>query len=190
MSVITETWLREQGIAGNPDAFMARVKQIVEEMPSRRRVRPELTSTQAAMLRRGGLDPSPRNYGVEAPYTLGRLTFADLVATGYSVSEAATLLHVSDARIRQRLTAEKTLYGIKRGHMWSIPRFQFSEDGLVPGFDRVVRALPADVNPVAVYRWFTLPSSDLIADEMEQSPRDWLLGGGAVDTVVRIAAAL
>src|SRR4051794_25274658 len=139
MSVITETWLREQGIAGDPDAFMARVKQIVEEMPSRRRLRAELTDTQAAMLRRGGPHPAPRNHGIEDPATLGRLTFADLVATGYSVAETAALLHVSDARIRQRLTAERTLYGIKRGHAWSIPRFQFDGESLVPGLDRVAR---------------------------------------------------
>jgi len=190
MPVLTETWLRTHGIAADPDEFMTRVMRIVEEMPSRRRLPTDLTSAQTVMLRRGGLDPSPRNHGIEDPHTLSRLTFADLVATGYFVAEVAGLLHVTDVRIRQRLTAERTLYGIKHGHTWRIPRFQFSEGQLVPGFDKLARVLPLDVNPVAVYRWFTLPNSDLMVDGREQSPRAWLLEGGDSDKVVAIAAAL
>jgi len=190
MSAITQTWLEEQGIAGDPNTFIDRVKRIVEEMPSSRRPHARLTKAQEAMLRRGGLDPDTRNHGIEDPLTLGRLTFADLVATGYSVSEAAGILDVSDARIRQRLTAERSLYGIKDGNAWSLPRFQFADAGLVRGIERVIPALPEDLHAVSLYRWFTLPSSDLIMHGMEQSPRDWLLGGGSVDKVVQIAAVL
>lgn len=190
---VTQELLDEKGLAVSPAQFEELVVAVVHELPSVRRApraRPQPTAAQAAVLRRGGLDPAPRDHGVDDPYTRGRATYAGLVATAWTAGEAARRLGVSDARIRQRLE-ERSLYGVKRGNAWRVPTFQFTEDGAeIPGLATVMRALDPALNPVTVYRWFTLPSPDLAMEGEELSPRDWLLRGGSPENVAAIAAVL
>lgn len=116
------------------------------------------------------LDPSPIA-GHAARYH-------DMISSGMSVNEAAAFLSVTDGRIRQLLLADPPeLYGVKVGSRWSIPRFQFANQGRVPHWSRVLAALDDDLNPVAVQNWFTGKSVDLEFEGERVSPRDWLLLG-------------
>jgi len=115
------------------------------------------------------------------------LTFSRLVAGSVSTTQAAGLLGVDGARIRQRL-AERTLYGFKLlGSEWQLPSFQFTEVGLVPNLGQVLRTLPADLHPVEVYNWLTLPEAELELEGEPVSPLDWLRTGGSPEPVLEIA---
>jgi hypothetical protein len=119
------------------------------------------------------------------------LEFASLIGDAYTVQQAAQVLSVNPSRIRQRLTARPpTLYGIKDGGAWRIPKFQFHGRQLTKGIDRVISKLPADLSPVAVVRWFTLPSPDLEVDDGAVSPLQWLQAGGDPTVAAELAAGL
>jgi excisionase family DNA binding protein len=115
--------------------------------------------------------------------------FAALITDSLSVPQAADLLKVDQSRIRQRLT-ERTLYGIKVGRTWRLPRFQFKEHGQIRGLDQVLPQLPSTLHPVALQRWLTSPSSDLELDDGAISPLEWLEATGDAATAVAIARDL
>ena len=147
------------------------------------------TEAERAELEGGGFDlrPVPSTEGDPAARTVAR--FAELLITALVVPEVAELLGVDASRIRQRL-AERSLYGVKAGRAWRLPRFQFTVDGVVPGIDVVLRRLPDDLHPVAAWRWMTTPTPDLVVDDQPVSPRDWLRGGGDPESAALLAAAL
>ena len=150
-----------------------------------------LTDQEERRLRAGRLEPAPLATG-EA-HLLHRATaeYARLLTDSYSVEEAAAVLGVNGSRVRQRLTARpRTLFGLKIGKSWRIPKFQFHGRRLIPGLEAVLPRLPASLHPVAVYRWLTSPSPDLVVGDKAISPLDWLRVGNAPDPVARMAASL
>lgn len=150
-----------------------------------------LTAAEEQELRRGGFDPEPRQDPATDPVAQARAEYASLLADSMTVKEAAKLLDASDARIRQRL-ADRTLYGIKDGATWQIPRLQFDGKRVVPGLDAVLPSIRADVHPVALRRWLTTANPDLplAPAETPVSPLDWLASGGDPTPVVALAEAL
>src|SRR5262249_57747485 len=109
---------------------------------------PALTEQEERVLRAGKLDPRPLAPG--ETHLLHRATaeYARLLTDSYSVEEAASALGVNGSRIRQRLTATpRTLFGIKLGKTWRIPKFQFHGRRLVPGLELVLARIPAAVHP-------------------------------------------
>ena len=95
------------------------------------------------------------------------------------------------AGVRQRI-ARHTLIAVKDGAAWRLPLFQLDDTGqqLVPGLATVAPRL-ANVHPVAVARWFTLPHPDLVDEDGQSiSPRAWLLGGGDPAEVATLADEL
>jgi hypothetical protein len=153
---------------------------------------PALTKEEESVLRSGGLQPDP--LVADERHLVYRATaeYADLLRDCYSVEQAARLLSVNGSRIRQRLTSTpRTLYGIKVGKSWRIPRFQFQKRRLVPDIEAVVSRLAENLHPVAVSRWFTSPNSDLtVADERPVSPLEWLQSGNPPQAVADLAAEL
>jgi excisionase family DNA binding protein len=156
--------------------------------------RAELAEDEIRFLTDAGVDLTdfaPRDRGVGSPLALTAAEYAAILATALTVPELAGRLGVDDSRIRQRL-ARHTLFGIKDGKGWRIPRFQLDDTGLalVPGLHRVAPNW-AGVHPVEIARWFTLPHVDL-EDTADQpvSPRDWLLSGNAPGIVATLAEEL
>lgn len=148
------------------------------------------TESELAALEEGGADllhaPPDPSMAARAIHE-----YATLRSTAYSVEEAAALLRVNPSRIRQRLTSRPpTLYGLKEAGAWRIPRFQFQQRRLVPGIDRVIASLPPDLSPVAVARWFSVPSPDLELDDHPLSPIQWLQAGGDPRAAADLAASL
>ncbi|HWL42080.1 MAG TPA: hypothetical protein VNQ73_03985 [Ilumatobacter sp.] len=109
-------------------------------------------------------------------------TYLALLAEGLHVTEAAELLGVTPSRVRQ-LLAERRLYGIRPGaRAWVLPRWQFTDDRVVPGLDKVLPAIPTDAHPLAVTSFMLGPHPELA----DQSPWAWLLGGGSAEAVLNL----
>jgi hypothetical protein len=156
--------------------------------------RADLTADEAAFLTDAGVsleDFAPPELGARSPLVQTAADYAALLATALSVPELARRLGVDQSRVRQRI-ARHTLIAIKDGAAWRLPLFQLDDTGqqLVPGLATVAPRL-ANVHPVAVARWFTLPHPDLIDDDDNPvSPRAWLLGGGDPAEVAALADEL
>lgn len=150
-----------------------------------------LPAAEAELLREGGFDLSARRRGPKDPLARGLAEHAALIKTSLSVAEAATLLGVSEGRIRQRL-GKHELFGIPMGREWRLPRFQFGEDGELPGWSHVAAQLPAELSPVALAAWMATPNPDLVVGEEETpvSPREWLASGRSPKAVIRLVADL
>lgn len=151
-----------------------------------------LTEGERRALTEGGVDLESH----ESPRMLSaadrtRLEFGNLLVQSLSVDDAARMLKVDSSRIRQRLGGRpRSLFGIKMGRTWRIPKFQFYGRRLVPGIDAVVANVPLDLSPVAVFRWFTTPNSELELDSEPVTPLEWLKGGNAPARAAELAAAL
>jgi hypothetical protein len=124
-----------------------------------------------------GIDPIQR---VVAEYSA-------MMDSALTVAQAAERLRVDPARVRQRL-GERTLFGVKLKTAWRLPSFQFTERaGEVRGIGPVLASLDHELHPVEVKNWITTPELELEIGETPVSPRDWLLGGGSIDSVTEIA---
>ncbi|MGQ0628864.1 MAG: hypothetical protein ACT4PL_12290 [Phycisphaerales bacterium] len=152
---------------------------------------PMLTDAEERLLREGGLDPGSLAPEETQPLHRATAEYARILHDSYTAEQAADVLGVNASRIRQRLTVTpRTLYGIKVGKGWRIPRFQFHGQGLVPGIARVLDRLAPDLHPVAVHRWLSTPNPDLLVDDAPTSPLDWLRIGNAPEAVAELAAGL
>lgn len=177
--------LERAGIAADPAEFAQAVLRAVEEVAPLRVVSPGegLTREQVAALRRGGIDPltlPAGAAGAEGPVSRGAARYAALLATSLSVPEAARRLGVDESRVRQRIRA-RTIYAVKPGATWRIPVFQFVDDHLIPGIERILPRLDPNLSPLTVVAWFRQPSPSLVTpDGQAWSPSEWLLAGNPV----------
>ncbi len=113
----------------------------------------------------------------EDPLRLGYQHLADVLIDSITVDQASVCLGVSSNTVRVRVKSRK-LYavGMKYG-LCRLPRFQFEEKGLVPGFAEVAPFIPTEMSVTAVENWFTLSNPDLYVDddiERTRSPIVWL----------------
>jgi len=163
-----------------------------------------LSEAERELLELGGFSVAPMAPDDESPTLRATVDYAKLLEDSLTAAEVAKKLKVNPSRIRQRLAARE-LYGVKDRRGWCVPRFQFSGSRLVPHIDEVLPRVPADLHPLAVHRWFTTPSPDLIAPDAEGlgvvgevnenavvplSPLQWLRRGLPVDRVVELASLL
>ena len=78
----------------------------------------------------------------------------------------------------QALAAKRELYGIDEKYgLQRFPAFQFTDEGLLPGFTAVAPHIPRDISMAGVESFFTLKNPDLtINDDIDQtlSPAEWL----------------
>jgi hypothetical protein len=125
------------------------------------------------------------------PLIRSQAQFMALLEESFSAAEAAKLLNVDVSRVRQRLRA-RSLFGIEHEGSWRLPRFQFERRLVIPGLAQILKALPPDLFPLDVVDWFVLPDPDLEldSDAAPLSPREWLLCGRPVETVVTLARDL
>jgi hypothetical protein len=139
------------------------------------------TAPFAAELSGGG--PSG---GSPDPLAQSVADYMALLETSYTTSEASKHLKVDVSRVRQRLR-EGTLFGVEYDGERRLPRFQFERRQVLPGLREVMAALPVGLNPLDVAQWFLAPNPDLEVGEGTCSPREWLLRGKPVETVVALA---
>ena len=84
------------------------------------------------------------------------------------------------------------LFGVQYQGKYRLPCFQFERRQLLPGLREVLAAMPDELNPLDVAQWFLAPNPDLEAKDRNGflSPRDWLLRGEPVATVVEVARGI
>ncbi len=154
----------------------------------------DCTQGEDEVLKRGGFDLSAPSPDSIDPVSRATAEYARLVSDSYTTEETGEILGVNSSRVRQRLAGKpRTLLGMKLGHSWRIPSFQFVGQKLVPGLNKVVAELSPALHPVAVYRWFTTPCPDLVYDDVDDkpvSPLDWLKMGNPPGSVAELASNL
>ena len=148
-----------------------------------------LSVAEASMLDEAGLpETRPDEAGA---LERSRVEYELLLRDSLTLEKAAKDLGVSTSRLRQRLSTEvRSLYGIKEGRGWRIPRFQFQKRGqLVRNIDKVVPHIRAGAHPLAVKTWFLTPHADLpVGDDDEPAtPLAWLAAGRPADVVAGLA---
>ena len=167
----------------------------------------ELPEAEVALLRRGGFDVDGAPTPGEDPIARVAAAYAALLKKALSIKEkalsikaVAAALERNESRIRQRLL-ERSLIGIRRGRGWLLPLFQFQVEAhddqrvvraTVPGVERVFPHLAPGLHPVAVWRWFTTPNTELVPEDGDDplSPRAWLESGRPSGPVADLARDL
>ena len=152
---------------------------------------PAFTQSEETALARGGIDSETLLTFVRPEHRSDEAKYRALLTRSLTVEQAAHRLGVNSSRIRQRL-AEGSLYGIKLGHIWHIPAFQFSKAGLVPGIEKIFGRLPHNLSPLAVQRWLTTPNPDLCTRDEEEpmTPLEWLRTGHSPEEAAALVADL
>lgn len=172
--------LHAHGISTPPGLLQEMLKEAIELLPARISYidpRNELSGEEIKELEAAGFNLIPENLGKENPLSKTVTRYAAMLMTAYTVKQTARLLKVNESRIRQRLTHDRTLYGMKIQSEWRIPKFQFIGNILIPGLEKVLPQLDPSLNPVALLTWFTTPNQDLEKEETTLSPLDWLVQG-------------
>lgn len=184
--------LSRAGVEVSEREFADLVASVLDELgpPPADSPRDALTAEQADALAAIGADLAPRRRRERDPRVDAAATYAAVLADTLWVGEVAARLNIDASRVRHRL-ARRQLVGIRRTDGWRLPRWQFGADGApLPGLERVLRALPADVHPVVVARFFATDVPELRIGRTAVSPRAWLEYGGDPAPVVALAAAL
>jgi excisionase family DNA binding protein len=149
----------------------------------------ELDPETRRMLEEGGLTFGPLALGEDDALVATATEYARLLAHAGTVGEVAQRIGVTPGRVRQMLRARE-LFAIREGETWRVPWFQFDGDRPVRGLDRIIRVLPSDLHPVAVFNLLTLPDPDLELHDRPVSPLEWLRSGADPTPIVELAADL
>jgi hypothetical protein len=166
-------------------------RRLLENEPLRdhpgQSVAASLSAGEVAALESVGLSMAPWvGEASQDPLVASITDYMALLETSLTTSEVADLLKVDASRIRQRLR-ERSLYGIEYDGERRLPRLQFERGLVLPGLREVLAVLPEALNPLDVAEWFLAPNPDLELGGVAVSPRDWLLRGEPVMTVVELA---
>lgn len=193
MSTALDEALGRLGIPLTERTLVATIIDVLAEFPPpgvRDVPSGEFSATEADILRQGGLDLDPHDYGTDDPFLRSRVKYATLVAEGWTAAEVAATLGTSVQWVRKQLR-DRALLGAKQGEAWRLPRFQFDEDGKpLPGVQQVLPHLDPAKSLVSIYNWFTTPDGDLRPDGQMMSPRRWLMDGRDPSVIAQQAADL
>lgn len=190
MAASLRSALARAGLRVDPDEFLALVEDAARRLsPADPDPADYFTDSQRTALTDVGLDLAPRRPAERDPRARTVALQAVLRDTALSVAGAAERVGVDASRIRHRL-AEGRLAGWKDGGGWRLPVWQFTNDGVLPGLDTVLAAVPADQPPLAVAGFMTTAQQDLRTAGEPTTPRDWLLAGGDPAAVARLVATL
>lgn len=151
--------------------------------------RTQLTATETAELRKGGLSPTRQREARDRVRIRTATDMVALLATSLTTAEAARRLGVDPSRVRQ-LLSERRLLATKDGGEWRLLALQFADDRLIPNIGAVIESLPAGMPVLAATNWLTTPESDLEVGGRPVTPLDWLRSGGDPARVVELTADL
>jgi hypothetical protein len=175
------------------DLFHASKRALVANQPiSSLQPVATLSKAELASLNEVGLSTQPwRKPRAADPLAQSIVSYMALIETSFTTSQVADMLKVDVSRVRQRLR-DRSLFGFEHEGEWRLPRFQFEGNRTLPGLAEVVKALPADLNPLDVAEWFMLPNPDLEDEKSDaaMNPRDWLLSGRGTEPITQLARHL
>ena len=139
-----------------------------------------LTAVEAAALTAGGMDLESDIERQEDPEILGIRKLAEILIQSLADVEVAKLLDLSIDRVRD-LAKKHELFTIGAEYgLTRFPAFQFSDDGLLPGFRKVAGNIPRDKSICGVEAFFCRRNPDLYVDDdidQQLSPVEWLESG-------------
>ena len=137
-----------------------------------------LTGAETAVLERLDVTEAEMQQPSSLPATRrSRLWERQQAERGLTVGEAAEMIGVTPARVRQRCAA-RTLLAQRRSDGWHLPSFQFLDGRELPGWSGVAPAIPAGTPLPLVERVLTSPAMRLRVDGEELAPFEWLAQGG------------
>lgn len=189
-----EDIFQEVGIEGGAEAVtqaaatFIRLHPLYHTPPSAK----DLSESELEVLEAGGFPKPPPKLSLGDNIAIVAGEVGVLIAGALSQAQTAKLLDVDPSRVRQRI-GQGTLYAITgANNVKVLPRFQFTDQGLLPGLEKVLPVINKEAHPIAVQRFFLTPNADLYSEELnaDLSPRDWLITGHSPDPVARIAADL
>jgi hypothetical protein len=190
MTLALEDVLAKAGLRVDPDRFLSLVEDAARRFtPAHPDPDDYFTAEQRDVLREVGLDLSPLRE--DEPDARARAVAEEAVLhdSALTVTEAAHTVGVDTSRIRHRLLAGR-LMGWKDRGGWRLPAWQFTENGVLPGLEQVLAALPGDQPALVVAAFMTTPQEDLLSRARPIAPREWLSAGGDPQRVARLAAML
>src|SRR6202051_4549652 len=173
-------------------AALARNRPLTTAAPADRRSSTDVSAAETEALRSvGALKDKASVRAENDPLIKSQAQYMALLEDSLSAADAAKLLRVDVSRVGQRL-GKRSLFVIEYEGSWRFPRFQFERRLAIPGLAQVLKSLPPDLFPLDVVDWFVLPDPDLQLDSdvAPLSPREWLLSGRPVETVVTFARDL
>jgi hypothetical protein len=190
MTVALEAVLAKAGLRVDPDRFLSLVEDAARRLtPAHPDPDDYFTAEQREALREVGLDLSPLREDEPDARARAVAEEAVLYDSALTVTEAANTIGVDTSRVRHRLLAGR-LMGWKDRGGWRLPAWQFTENGVLPGLERVLAALPGDQPALVVAAFMTTPQEDLLARARAVAPRDWLAAGGDPQRVADLAAMI
>ncbi|WP_341258136.1 hypothetical protein [Gordonia malaquae] len=135
-----------------------------------------LTPEQEMVLRAAGsfVDqmPPPARRGL----TTAAKRTSELLATAFTVDQAAVRLGVTSRGIRNRL-ADRTLLSMKVRNRHRLPAFQFAVDSELCGWAQVAPAFPTTAAPTSMVWFMQTSHPDLSLDGRAVSLASWLAAG-------------
>lgn len=190
MTIALESVLAEAGLRVDPRRFAALLVEAAGKLaPPTPDATVYFTDEQRDVLTDVGLDLSPwesRDIDPRAHAIAAQSVLRDVAL---SVGQAAERTGVAGSRIRHRI-ADGLLAGWKEGGAWRLPAWQFTENGVLPGLEVVLPAIPQDQPHLAVASFMATRQDDLLIGDSRSTPRDWLLAGGDPQRVAALAAML
>lgn len=110
---------------------------------------------------------------------------AQTLAGSITIKEAAAILGVDRSRVSRRITGN-TLWAFDLRGTRRIPRWQFLDDGLLPGLDLIVPAVPPGTSPAVLGAFMHTAQPDFDG----RTPIDYLTAGGDPTLVAGFVADL
>ena len=152
---------------------------------------PHIPAEEQRVWERLGADFSQRvvaraDHLVEVSRAMLRL--ADQSCRG--IPAVARLLRVQTSRISQLVTDRAIIFWEDADGTRMFPTWQVVDGKRVRGLAQLAAALRPRVHPLVVDRWVHAPNADLVLDDSQLSPIEWLTVGGDIDAVIDLAAAL
>jgi hypothetical protein len=194
MTQNSEDIFQQMGIEGGAEAVTHAAATFIRLHPlySIPPTSKDLSEQELMVLDEGGFPKVPDTVSLSDNIAIVAGEVGVMIASALTQLQAAQLLGVDQSRIRQRIS-QGTLYTITgENNVKVLPRFQFTDEGVLPGLEKVLAVINKEAHPMAIQRFFLTVSSDLYSEELQAnlSPRDWLLTGHSPDAVVRMAADL
>jgi DNA-directed RNA polymerase specialized sigma24 family protein len=153
-----------------------------------------LTAAQADFAVRSGAMTAEEFAEAEAMVASGELdemerkTRLEAVTEALSTAEVATKLGRDQSRIRDR-AGKGQLYSFLVGGKRLFPKWQFTDDAkqeVLPGLAALVKGIPEDMHASSVLNFMATPQEDLLIDDEEVTPTEWLRLGRPPQDVVDI----
>lgn len=149
------------------------------------------TAAEVSALDRLGVSTDDLLEPTSLPATAqGRMREHALQLQGYTVAEAAAILGVTAARVRQRC-ADGSLLAQRQSGGWLISSLQFQDGRPLHGWAHVAHVIPTGTPLIVIERALNSPSLHLRVGEEDLTPIQWLgRGGDPAQAAAALFAAL